>query len=164
MKVFVLGSNGMLGRYLCKYLKNNNFHSLTVVAISRDELDLTTVSEKDVENVLCKFNITDNDVVINAAGIINVMVDVVGKETTENVNSKFPHILANVCQKLNTKMIHITTDCVFSGDKGNYDENDTHDCNDVYGKTKSKGEPENCCVIRTSIIGEEVNHKRSLIE
>ena len=60
-------------------------------------------------------------------------------EITKHINSLFPNMLANVCQKLNTKMIHITTDCVFSGEDGNYDENDKHDCHDHYGKTKSDG-------------------------
>jgi len=164
MKVFVFGSTGMLGRYLCSYLKNNNFHNLSVVALSRDELDLSNVSEKDIKNILLKYNILHGDVVINAAGIINVVVDEVGNKITKQVNSIFPKLLANVCEQLNNQMIHITTDCVFSGELGNYDEKSEHDYHDIYGETKSKGEPKNCCVIRTSIIGEEVNHKRSLIE
>ena len=164
MKVFVFGSNGMLGRYLCKYLKDNNFHKLSIVALSRDELDLSDTTESEIEKTLSKYNISDNDIVLNAAGIINVLVDEVGEKVTEHINSLFPNMLANVCQKLNLKMIHITTDCVFSGDVGWYTEKDKHDCYDVYAKTKSEGEPKNCCVIRTSIIGEEVNHKRSLIE
>ena len=164
MKVFVFGSTGMLGRYLCSYLKNNNFHNLSIVALSRDELDLSNASEEDIKNILLKYNISYNDVVINAAGIINVVVDEVGDKITKQINSIFPKLLANVCEELNNRMIHITTDCVFSGEIGDYNEKSEHDCHDVYGKTKSKGEPNNCCVIRTSIIGEEVNHKRSLIE
>ena len=61
-------------------------------------------------------------------------------------------------------MIHITTDCVYSGKDGSYTEGSLHDCTDVYGKTKSLGEPPNCSVIRTSIIGEEFGTSRSLIE
>ena len=61
-------------------------------------------------------------------------------------------------------MIHITTDCVFSGKKGNYIETDEHDITDVYGRTKSLGEPNNCTIIRTSIIGEEKGQSRSLVE
>ena len=164
MKIFVFGSSGMLGRYFIKYLKNNNFHKLSVVALTRDELDLSNVNEKNLKDTLIKYKISSGDVILNAAGIINVMVDKVGDKITKNVNSLFPHMLSKVCEELNVKMIHITTDCVFSGEVGNYDENQKHDCYDVYGKTKSDGEPKNCCVIRTSIIGEEFNHKRSLIE
>jgi len=72
-------------------------------------------------------------------------------------------MLANHCIKNNIKLIHITTDCVFSGEKGKYVENDLHDCLDDYGKTKSLGEPTNCMVIRTSIIGEEIHKNASLI-
>ena len=61
-------------------------------------------------------------------------------------------------------MIHPTTDCVFTGEKGSYIETDKHDISDVYGRTKSLGEPNNCTVVRTSIIGEEVGQGRSLVE
>ena len=61
-------------------------------------------------------------------------------------------------------MIHQTTDCVYTGNKGNYSENDIYDVADVYGMSKALGEPKNCTVIRTSIMGEEVNQGRSLIE
>ena len=164
MKIFVFGSSGMLGRYFVKYLKNNNFHNLSVVALTRNELDLSNVNEKDIKDTLVKYKVSSGDVVLNAAGIINVMVGDVGDEITKHINSTFPHMLSKVCEGLNVKMIHITTDCVFSGEVGNYDENDKHDCSDVYSKTKSDGEPKNCCVIRTSIIGEEFNHRRSLVE
>ena len=157
MKIFVFGSSGMLGRYFVKYLKNNNFHNLSVVALTRNELDLSNVNEKDIKDTLVKYKVSSGDVVLNAAGIINVMVGDVGDEVTKHINSTFPHMLSKVCEGLNVKMIHITTDCVFSGEVGNYDENQKHDCHDVYGKTKSDGEPKNCCVIRTSIIGEEFN-------
>ena len=69
-----------------------------------------------------------------------------------------------MCEKFGSRLIHITTDCVFSGQKGKYTEEDVHDCLDFYGKTKSLGEPTNAMVIRTSIIGEELSGKVSLIE
>ena len=62
-----------------------------------------------------------------------------------------------------TSSLYITTDCVFSGRGGNYHEDSLHDCLDDYGKSKSLGEPENCMVIRTSIIGEEIHKNASLI-
>jgi dTDP-4-dehydrorhamnose reductase len=92
------------------------------------------------------------------------MVDKLGDLNAILVNSVFPHILANVCEKLNINLIHPTTDCVYIGNKGNYTEKDEHDIQDVYGRTKSLGEPKNCMVIRTSIIGEETDNKRSLVE
>ena len=74
------------------------------------------------------------------------------------VNSVFPHNLSDFCNKNQIKLIHITTDCVYSGNKGLYTEKDLHDCLDIYGKSKSLGEPKNCMVIRTSIIGQEKNN------
>ena len=69
-----------------------------------------------------------------------------------------------MCQKLNIKLVHSTTDCVFTGSVGSYTETDLHDETSSYGLTKSLGEPSDCTVIRTSIIGEEVNTTRSLVE
>jgi dTDP-4-dehydrorhamnose reductase len=80
------------------------------------------------------------------------------------VNSLFPHVLEEVSKTIGCKVIHITTDCVFSGLRGFYSETDDHDCVDEYGKTKSLGENKNLMVIRTSIIGEELKNKKSLIE
>ena len=73
-------------------------------------------------------------------------------------------VLAKSADELEVKMIHITTDCVFTGNKGSYTESDIHDISDVYGRSKSMGEPLNSTIIRTSIIGEEKNTKRSLVE
>lgn len=79
------------------------------------------------------------------------------------INTVFPHVLSGVCDSLHIKLIHPTTDCVYTGLKGSYTEKDIPDENGMYGMSKRLGEPENCCVIRTSIIGEEINHKYSLL-
>lgn len=76
----------------------------------------------------------------------------------------FPTILSQICDKVGAKMIHITTDCVFSGKDGNYDENSLHDEINDYGMSKSLGELCKATIIRTSIIGEELYNKRSLLE
>jgi len=73
-------------------------------------------------------------------------------------------MLADLCEQYKVKLIHPTTDCVYTGEKGNYSENDPYDVSDVYGMSKALGEPKNCTVIRTSIIGEEIGQSRSLIE
>ena len=72
--------------------------------------------------------------------------------------------LAKIKKEHNCQVVHISTDCVFNGKKGNYNEEDDHDCLDVYGKTKSLGENPDLTIIRTSIIGEEITNKRSLVE
>jgi dTDP-4-dehydrorhamnose reductase len=80
------------------------------------------------------------------------------------VNSVFPRVMADFCQHNHIGFIHITTDCVFDGRDGFYTENSIHNALDDYGRTKSLGEPNNCMVIRTSIIGPEKGTKKSLVE
>lgn len=157
MKVFVLGYTGMLGRYVCTYLKSMNYN---VIGLSRTELDASKVS--NVED-LSFLNLNTADVIINCMGIIKSRNNI-NKLEFIKVNSIFPYILANLCENVGCNLIHVTTDCVYDGLGGNYDEYCEHNVNDIYGITKSLGEPENVTVIRTSIIGEEIYQTRSLVE
>jgi len=152
----------MLGKYVSTFLKTqyNNIHCVTR---SDFEINENTNSES-INKLIQKYNINENDIVINCIGLIKPQVDKYGTTLSIAVNSLFPNLLADQCDQIKAKMIHITTDCVFSGKKGNYIETDVHDVSDIYGRTKSLGEPSNCTVIRTSIIGEEIGQKRSLIE
>ena len=160
MKVYVFGSRGMLGKYVRTYLENY----YEVIEVNRNIIDGSDTTEFEIEDRLLNLFINKGDVVINCVGAIKPRVDELGDLNAIKVNSVFPRMLANVCEKLEVKMIHPTTDCVYTGNKGSYTENDKCDVNDVYGMTKSLGEPNNCMVIRTSIIGEEVGQTRSLIE
>jgi dTDP-4-dehydrorhamnose reductase len=160
MKIYVLGSKGMLGRYVSTYL--NDYYD--VVNLSKNDIDASKENEEGLNLKLQNLGIKKNDVIINCIGTIKPMVDALGDLNAIQVNSVFPRVLANVCEKIGVKIIHPTTDCVFTGEKGSYTESDKHDISDVYGRTKSLGEPNNCTVIRTSIIGEEVHQKRSLVE
>jgi len=160
MKFFVLGSNGMLGAYMSKYFSTK----YQVENINRDKIDASSPFAGHDYGLLNFLPIEKDDVVINCIGMIKPQVDKYGTEAALRVNSLFPRVLSNACKLRNAQLIHITTDCVFSGNKGPYHEESPHDANDVYGKTKSLGEPENCMVIRTSIVGEEKTNKRSLVE
>jgi dTDP-4-dehydrorhamnose reductase len=80
------------------------------------------------------------------------------------VNSLFPRMLADYCEIRGARMIHISTDCVFSGAEGNYCETDPYDDENIYGISKSAGEPLNCTTIRTSIIGESKGNLVYLLE
>lgn len=159
MKVFVFGSNGMLGRYVSTYLKNY----YEVVEVNRKEID---ASDSNYGNLHKYINdkMSKGDVIINCMGTIKPMVDSLGDLNALIVNSIFPRKLADLCEQYGVHMVHPTTDCVYKGTKGDYDENDEHDITDVYGRSKSLGEPKNCTVVRTSIIGEEVSNGRSLVE
>jgi dTDP-4-dehydrorhamnose reductase len=166
MKIFVLGKNGMLGRYIYTYLKSKNYD---VIGTTRDDFTIRNIYQSYGSNKI-KFldyfdnNISENDIVINCIGTIKPRVDQLGDFNAILINSLFPIDLANLCESKNVKLIHPTTDCVYSGLKGEYNEKDLFDVNDTYGLSKALGEPKNCTVIRTSIIGEEVNQTRSLVE
>jgi dTDP-4-dehydrorhamnose reductase len=157
MRVILFGSNGMLGRYLRSYLSDK----YELVAFTRADIDVSTIDEIKLLRFMHN-NIEKDDVIINAIGIIKQResdpLDMI------MVNSVFPHLLAKFNSEVGCNVIHITTDCVYNGLKGGYVESDPHDCIDDYGKTKSLGENSKITNIRTSIIGEELENKKSLLE
>lgn len=156
MKIFVLGANGMLGSYVHKYFNDNEYDVVSVTRKDIDAVDTTTIG-------ILSLGIEPGDVVINCVGLIPQRGNKSKLESIK-VNSVFPLLVADVCEAVRAQFIHVTTDCVFFGATGNYDENSIHDAEDLYGRTKSLGEPENATVIRTSIIGEEKHNKLSLLE
>lgn len=162
-RLLILGSTGMLGNAVTKFFLNNKNYD--VVTTYRDE------TVKSLENSV-KFDVLNDslnklphnfDYVINCIGIIKPFM----KNNVLNavkINSEFPWELAKWCNENGMKLIHITTDCVFSGNKGQYIESDLHDALDDYGKSKSLGECNTeAMVIRTSIIGEEIHKDASLV-
>ena len=161
-KIFIFGSNGMLVNYIKSYLSK----TCTTIPLTRNDYDLSKLSIDGLTELLTRNGIKSNDVVINCAGVIPQASKQRGINTCLyfTINSLFPVILSQICDKLDAKMIHITTDCVFSGKDGSYDENSIHDELNDYGMSKSLGELCKATIIRTSIIGEEVNNKRSLLE
>lgn len=106
------------------------------------------------------------DFVINSIGIIKQLKQSKDKIQSIEVNSLWPHQLAEICAKHNAKMIHFSTDCVFTGSKGNYKEEDLADARDTYGLSKFMGEVDypHTLTLRTSIIGHELNSNVSLID
>lgn len=159
MNIILFGSNGMLGRYVYNILKND----YNVICIKRNDFDIENDKWSKLEYILFN-NLKENDIIINCAGIIPQKYDNDNYKAYIRVNTLFPHKLNEISKKNNYKFIHITTDCVFDGSKGNYSVNDVHSSKDIYGISKSQGEPEEATIIRTSIIGEELYGKKSLIE
>ena len=161
-KIVVLGSTGMLGNAVGKYF------------LSQPDKYRTYLSyrNKDVSYGKNKFKfdplfegldkIPKSDFIINCIGITKPNIDK-NKAHSIIINSLFPWQLADHARKTKTKLIHITTDCVFSGKDGNYRENSEHDALDFYGKSKSLGEPNEAMVLRTSIIGEEIHNHANLL-
>ena len=157
MKIILFGSNGMLGNYVKKYLSK----SYEIYCIDRTIFDIETCNWNKIENILSN-NSKKDDIIINCAGAIPQQKCNIKKYVI--LNTLFPHKINEISKKYCLKFIHITTDCVFSGKDGNYNENSIHDAEDIYGITKSLGDDESMCIIRTSIIGEELYNKNSLIE
>lgn len=106
------------------------------------------------------------DVVVNCIGVVKQLPSAKDPIVTIAVNALFPHLLARACGEGGIRMIHISTDCVFSGGKGNYLESDLPDATDLYGRTKCMGEVDSprCATLRTSIVGHELSGRLGLIE
>jgi len=154
--ICVIGANGMLGYAVSSYFKRKNYN---VKEITRNEFDIVKDSMEKLESYLMNI-----EVVINCAGVIKPTISKNSIEDVLKINSIFPRNLAKLCNKIGIKCFHITTDCVYSGKKGKYTEEDYFDAEDLYGLSKNAGETNDCMVIRTSIIGEENGNSRSLLE
>lgn len=153
MKVLIFGSTGMLGYYVFRVLRSK--HDIT--CLTRDNYD---IESKDYEKL--KQLIKNYDIIINCSGIIPQKHTNI--KSYFKVNTMFPQILSKLQYKYNYKLIHITTDCVFDGECGNYNEYSEHGNENIYGISKSLGEPLDATVIRTSIVGEELFYKKNLLE
>ena len=160
-KIVILGSTGMLGNIVLEYLLS--IYKYEVSGSVRDislKNDNNFIFEPVLEDTV--WELPYADYYINCIGIIKPHM-LKNIEDSIYLNSIFPRELATACNKRGSKLIHITTDCVFSGKDGDYDEDSPHDALDDYGKSKSLGEPDNCMVLRTSIIGPEIHKNASLI-
>ncbi|MGO6718770.1 dTDP-4-dehydrorhamnose reductase family protein [Rhizobium ruizarguesonis] len=175
MKIVVLGVSGMLGNAMFRKLSETQ--SLAVYGTSRTtsaksyfrgELTDRIVSGIDVENqdslarVLAEIR---PDVVINCVGLVKQLSDANDPLAALPINAILPHRLVRFCKLVGARLVHISTDCVFSGSHGNYRESDFPDANDLYGRSKFLGEVDypNAITLRTSIIGHELGSAHSLI-
>jgi len=157
-KILVLGSTGMLGHQVVEYFKNFNEYDLYDVAYRNKLTDQTTIIDVSKIANLEKYIIEIKpNIIINCIGVLDEKSQ---KDISKAIyiNSYFPHLLKNICDRVDAKLVHISTDCVFSGNEGSYVETDTPNSNTVYGKTKFLGEiiDNSNITIRTSIIGPEL--------
>ena len=106
------------------------------------------------------------EAVINAIGVVKQRAEASDAIQSLEINSLLPHRLAVICGGARARLVHFSTDCVFSGRRGNYTETDVSDAEDLYGRTKYLGETsaEHCLTLRTSMIGRELTHKHGLLE
>ncbi len=154
--IAVIGSNGMLGFAVTEYFTDRGYE---VRQITRKEFDIIRDPFSALEH-----HILECDIVVNCTGVNEPMIAGKSIEDVLKVNAVFPRNLASFCKQMNIKCFHVTTDSVFSGAKGEYTEEDVIDAEDIYGLSKSAGEPLNCMTLRTSIIGEKRGHSRALID
>jgi len=106
------------------------------------------------------------DAVVNAVGIVKQRPEGAAVIPCLELNALLPHRLAELCRAANVRLVHMSTDCIFSGRKGDYSERDAPDADDLYGRTKLLGEvtEPGCITLRTSIIGRELSRKTGLLE
>lgn len=176
MKILVFGATGMLGNTLVKYLISKQ--TLQVEFTIRDESKQKICNEifkKDAKylvdanepsSILEAINDYKPNICINCLGIIKQKVESNNYIKSIQINSLIPHLIADYCKRNKAHLIHISTDCVFSGKKGNYLDMDSPDPFDLYGRSKLLGEvsTSNATTIRTSIIGPEINTQNGLFE
>ena len=180
MKIMILGANGMLGHALVKsFMQDGNF---SVYATLRSSAFSSTtfnspklqivhdVDASHIETLEVAIKNVRPDVVINCIGLVKQYKDSEDIKKAMQLNAVWPHQVATLCALNQARMIHISTDCVFSGEKGNYSEADCPDANDIYGISKHLGEVDypHALTLRTSIIGHELpntfGQKHGLIE
>jgi len=157
-KVLILGSTGMLGHVVFSYLNHRNQFELYDIVYRnklRNESILCDIT--DIEQVKKQIHQIKPDYIINCIGIL-IKGSTTNPANAIFINSYFPHLLVQIADELNSKLIHISTDCVFSGKKGSYTETDFRDADDTYGRSKALGEvfSERHLTLRTSIIGPEI--------
>ena len=174
MRVLILGASGMLGHQLCRLLNGRMEVFGTVRLDAKQYETLNILPEKQLignmdithpASVKKELEPVKPDVVVNGIGIVKQRDEAKQAVPSIQVNALFPHQLADLCAERGIRVIQVSTDCVFSGFRGNYSEIDVPDPVDLYGRTKLLGELNlpGCLTLRTSIVGWQLNTFSSLL-
>lgn len=177
MRLLVLGVTGMLGHMMFRTLFEGGRHEVWgsmrgdgARRFFREDMQSWLMPGVDVldQDVLAATLLKLRpDVVINCVGLIKQLADAENPLAVLPINAVLPHRLAALCGLCEARLIHVSTDCVFSGRKGAYSESDVSDAEDLYGKSKFIGELHDnpgAVTLRTSIIGHELNSNHSLVD
>lgn len=174
MKIFILGASGLIGGNIFHFLSHNTDHQVfgsyrnpNALNSNHGALSSNLISynfKESISELDEIVNVLRPNLIINALGITKHVEE--ERDKVIRVNSLFPHQLAKISTKLGIRLIHISTDCVFSGKKGMYVEGDLPDAIDLYGKSKILGEVNygNHLTLRISTIGKEITSKHGLLE
>ena len=175
-KILIVGATGMLGHAVFRYFSAKpGYETFGTVRSSRSrrhfqafpkEQILDSVDVENFDNLVTALSKVRPDVVVNCVGVIKQLASSKDPLTVLPINSLLPHRLARLCAATGARLIHVSTDCVFSGKKGSYVENDFPDAEDLYGRSKYLGEVDypNAITLRTSIIGHELESQLSLVD
>jgi dTDP-4-dehydrorhamnose reductase len=177
-RILILGSTGMLGHLLLRYI--SAYPEYEVYATARNLAGLQKRFPNDLlvrfrsdsvdanyfDSVIRSLASVQPDIVINCIGIIKQLPGASDPLAAITVNALLPHRISLICRTAGARLIHISTDCVFDGEKGMYTENDQSDAKDLYGRTKFLGEVSypHCITLRTSIVGHELKGRYGLVE
>jgi dTDP-4-dehydrorhamnose reductase len=178
MRLLIIGGDGMLGHQLWKHFRALSSCFDTRVTLRRDFKDYrhynlfhpdhsySSVDVRNFQRLIEVFADFKPNVVINCVGIVKQRPTAKDSVVSIEINALLPHKLSILCEAINARLIHPSTDCVFSGQRGNYTQEDSPDPSDLYGQTKLLGEVNqpNTVTLRTSIIGFELDRKASLVE
>ena len=178
LKILVLGGEGMLGHKMFQTLRSRYPDTICTVARSLEEPFYRKIPLFRSGKVVDRLDAMDSgemgrvlgehrpDWIINCIGVVKQRAEAEEAVPSIALNSLLPHRLAEIAGEWGGRLIHFSTDCVFSGRKGNYTEESPSDAEDLYGKSKYLGEVTagNAVTLRTSIIGRELAHFRSLLE
>ncbi|REJ78508.1 MAG: SDR family NAD(P)-dependent oxidoreductase [Acidobacteria bacterium] len=175
-RVLVLGGTGMLGHKLVQVLPDHGYEvwaslrgkpvELSRFGLLSEERIVGGVEATDVDSIRQAFVKSDPDVVVNAVGVVKQKREAGNATISIEINSLLPNRLYDLCREFDSALLSISTDCVFKGDRGRYDEEDATDAEDLYGRSKALGEirGKNAVTIRTSIIGRELRSTQGLLE
>ena len=175
MRVMVLGAGGMLGHKAFQ-LFSQRFETvatfrrfdarLRATGLFPEHQVIDGVDAADVATVRRAIGEFRPDCVLNCVGIIKQLKEATDARVSIYTNALYPHLLAEICGDAGTRLVHISTDCVFSGKRGQYVEQDQPDAEDLYGRTKYLGEVDypHAVTVRTSIIGRELFSRVSLVD
>jgi dTDP-4-dehydrorhamnose reductase len=173
MRILVVGASGMLGHEAVRVLAPDfevwgacrHPEALPDLGVPADRL-LGGLDAADGDSAYALLGHVRPDVVLNAVGIVKQRDDAKAAIPSIQVNSLWPHMLADACERVGARMVHVSTDCVFSGARGSYTEDDVPDVFDLYGRSKLLGEVTdrtNTVTLRTSIIGWQLDAPTGLV-